>query len=314
MEIITTPFNFNEAIELVNENADIILLTNSDFGLRNNYNCTNDELLKIFEHHTKKKSTSKIWININAFFFEQDIEKLEKYLNFLNIHINQIDRIVFNDFAVNQICFEQGYKFKLHYDPSTLVTSYGQFDFYIENNINSVSLSNELFLPEVITILKNKPKDLEIAIQVHGYVFIMHSRWNLISNFKNYVEDNNDEYIKQKVYYIKELNRKFTNIIYEDKHGSHMLSGYELCLLNYIKQLNDLGLNYIKIDDIYQTENYSLNIYKIYKNAISSIKNNCFNLEQINNDIEECKKYSKNKILSSGFIGGIGDILNYEKK
>ena len=77
---------------------------------------------------------------------------------------------------------------------------------------------------------------------------------------------------------------------------------------------NDLGLNYIKIDDIYQTENYSLNIYKIYKNAISSIKNNCFNLEQINNDIEECKKYSKNKILSSGFIGGIGDILNYEKK
>ncbi|MBR2651425.1 U32 family peptidase [bacterium] len=99
---------------------------------------------------------------------------MEKYLK--EIQTLKIDKVVFNDFAVAQIDFEQNLNLNLHYEPSALVTSYGQLDFYQENKINSVSLSNELFLPEVTTILKNKPANMQLCLQVQGFVLIMHSR------------------------------------------------------------------------------------------------------------------------------------------
>lgn len=314
MEIITTPFNYDDAIELVKNNVDIILLTDSRFGVRNVFDCNYELLLKILDYRNSINSNTKIWVNVNAFFFEQDILELEKYLIQLDSLSNEIEKIVFNDFSICQICYEQNLKLNLHYDPNTLVTSYGQFELYKNNNINSVSLSNELFLPEIITILKNKPENFKIAIQCHGHVFIMHSRWNLISNFKNYVEDITDEYVKNKVYYIKELDRKFSNIIYEDKHGSHMLSGYELCIIKELKQLYDNGLDYIKIDNIFQSNKYSLEIYKVYKEILNSFKLNKYNDINFDKLYEQLKKIGNSKILSAGFVGGIDGVLNYEKK
>ncbi len=314
MEIITTPFSYDDALKLIKNNVDIILLTNSDFGVRNSYNCNNDELIKIINFLRQNKSNTKIWININAFFFEENINSLEKYLFFLNEYKNDIEKIVFNDFAIPQICFENNIDINLHYDPNTLVTSYGQFELYQDNNINSVSLSNELFLPEVIAILENKPKNFKISMQVHGHVFIMHSRWNLITNFKNYVEDANDEYIKNKVYYIKELNRQYSNIIIEDKYGSHMLTGYELCCFRQLKELWKHGLDYIKIDNIFQDENYSLEIYNLYKSLIVNFEKNIYDEDLIDLYWKNAHKISSSKKLASGFIGGIEGILNYEKK
>lgn len=314
MEIITTPFSKLDAQQLIENNVDIILLTNSSFGVRNSFDCSNNHLEYLFEFKKQVKSNTKIWININAFFFEQDIEGLEEYLVYLNSKSNLIDKIVFNDFAIPQICFEKSLNLNLHYDPCTLVTSYGQFSLYQDNNINSVSLSNELFLPEVLMILKNKPMNFQIALQAHGYSFIMHSRWNLVTNFKNYVEDNNDEYIKNKVYYIKELSRQFANIIYEDKHGSHMLTGYELCILKQIKQLYENGLDYIKIDCIFQENGYSLAIYKLYKSLIFDIQNNEYDESKVDDLYQRAINISNKHILSSGFLGGIEGILNYEKK
>ncbi len=314
MQIITTPYSYEDAINLLKNCVDILLLTNSNFGVRNNYNCTNDELVKIIDYINSNNIKTKIWINVNSFFFEDEILSLKNYLLFLNSLKNNIDKIVFNDFAVAQICYEENININLHYDPNTLVTSYGQFDFYLENNINSISVSNELFLAEILTILKNKPNNLKICLLAQGHVFIMHSRWNLISNFKNYVEDRDDEYVQNKVYYIKELNRRFSNIIYEDKHGSHMLTGYELCIIKQLYELWKNKLDYIKIDNIFQDENYALEIYKIYKNLINNFENNVIDENLINLSYQKVVDFSKSKKISSGFIGGIEEILNYEKK
>ncbi len=310
MEIIVSPNSFNNAINLINENVDIILLTNSKFGVRNQYDCNNQELKQIVDY-AKNKQT-KIWVNINSFFFENQLNSLEQYLNFIN-KLN-IDTVVFNDMSVAQYHYENKYNFNLHYDPNTLITSYGQLNFYCENNIKSISLSNELFLNEVNNILLNKPTNIKICIQAHGHSFIMHSRWNLITNFKEYINDINDEYVKNKVYYIKELDRKFSNIIYEDLHGTHMLSGYELCLIEYLDILIKHNLDYIRIDGLLQNNDYCLNIYKIYKQAIEYIQNNNYDNDIKKELYNQCLMFSKNKLISSGFIGGVESIKNYEKK
>lgn len=306
MKIIASPANYNEAISLIDNGIDVLLLGDSIHSTRMIYNCQLDDLNAICNN----KKQTEIWLNVNAFFYEQDLDELEKYLK--EIKQLKIDKVVFNDYAVAQIDFEQNLNLNLHYEPSALVTSYGQLEFYLQNNIHSVSLSNELFLPEILTILKNKPKGMKICLQVQGFVLIMHSRWNLVTNFAQYLENSDDEYIKNKAIFIREEQRKYKNIIFEDNHGSHMFSGYELCLIRYLKKMFDVGLDYIKIDNILQTNNeYSLKYYKIYQKLIDSIKNNNFDEKLIENLIFEAKQISTNE-LAAGFVGGIKEIKHYE--
>ena len=71
----------------------------------------------------------------------------------------------------------------LIYDPKALITNYEQFPFYKKNNINAVVLANELKDFEVYECCKNK-NDMQLVKQVSGYVFIMESSCQLISELK----------------------------------------------------------------------------------------------------------------------------------
>lgn len=165
MKIIASPANYNEALLLLKHNVDVLVLANNNYAVRNVYNCDLETIKKL----CAQKQNSEIWVNVNAFFYEPQIKELENYLTELSQL--QIDRVIFNDYAVAQINYEQNLNLKLHYDPNTLVTSYGQLDFYKENGFNSVSLSNELFLPEIKMILENKIPGLETMFASTWFCF-----------------------------------------------------------------------------------------------------------------------------------------------
>lgn len=309
MKIIISPANYNDAIQLCQNNLDILLVGSNEFATRNVYDCDLEDLKKII----KNKKNTKIWVNVNSFFYEPQIPSLEKYL--IEISKLDIDRVVFNDCAVPQINKELNLSLNLHYNPSTLITSFGQFDFYIRNKFNSVSIANELFLPEVKTLAKNKPDNLELSIQVQGFVLIMHSRWNLITNFKDYIDDTKDEYLRNKIIKIREETRLYHNHIYEDQNGTHMFTGYELCLLKYLKEFYELNINYIFIDNILQkSDKYNLLMLEIYQNAIKLINQNKFD-EEIEELYKQCLDIVDDKEkVAAGFIGGMKEIKHYESK
>lgn len=301
MKLVVTPNSLSNAFELIVAKADIILVGQKEFSDRMNYDCQIDDLKKLLS----AKANCQIWANVNAFFFEQDLIALEEYLKILGDL--QVDRIVFNDYAVAQIVAEQNLNLALHYNPNTLITSYAQFYFYIENDFKSVSIANELFYPEVKIMADNKPQGFELMMQIQGFVFIMHSRWNLVTNFQNYVNDEQHEYTKGKQLFIKELNKVWSNIIIEDDHGTHMLSGYELSLIKFIDQIKSLKMDYLLIDSYLNKEDsYTLDLLKIYQNLLS---HNPLDSAFI---FEEYSSKTKNK-LSAGFFGGIKEIKHLEK-
>ena len=100
MKIIVSPTNYNEAISLINNGVDILLLGDAKHSTRMTYNCQLDDLKTICNN--KKKT--EIWVNVNAFFYEQDIDDLEKYLK--EIQTLKIDKVVFNDFEKKEIVWQ----------------------------------------------------------------------------------------------------------------------------------------------------------------------------------------------------------------
>jgi collagenase-like PrtC family protease len=107
-------------------------------------------------------------------------------------------------------------------------------------------LARELNAKEIEEICENK-RGMKIQIQIGGYPFVMHSRWQLITNFKNTHSEIKDN-LQNKKLFIQEETRSQPLIVYEDENGTHMLASYNLSLLDKIKHFEQIGIDTIRID------------------------------------------------------------------
>jgi putative protease len=169
MELLVNPTSYSNALELIKLGVHQICVGTKEFSLRNNCLLT----IKQIEELIKNKKQTKILILVNRLYFDPELPELAKYI--LAISKLNIDGIIFSDFGINQICFENNLKVNLIYNPETLVTNFGQFDFYKENNIGEVALARELNVNQIKEIASNK-KDMKIQVQVGGHALMMHSR------------------------------------------------------------------------------------------------------------------------------------------
>lgn len=305
MKIAVTCCNLELGINLAKNNIDNIIVGLRGFSCRFNNYFDNDEIKELI----KNKRNSKITVCINDIFFEDKIPSLEKAIKEL---VNlKVDSIMFHDFAVAQIVKENNYNIELHYNPETLVTSYGQFDFYKRNKIDSVSIASELTTNEVKKIIQNK-NGINTFVKVYGLGFVMHSRWPMVSNFKNHL--NSFENIVSKKFnsieylLIKEQLRKYPNILFEDEYGTHMLTGFYICAIKKIHELKRIGLDYILIDAFFI---HDIELYKIIDKFIMTL-NADLDEQFLNGLFLDIQKEAEHPI-SEGFFGEIVDRLHMIK-
>lgn len=260
MELLVNPASYSNAVDLVKLNVHQISIGVKQFAQRNNCELNIEQIKSL----TTIKNKTKILILVNKFFFESEINDLQQFL--IQIAKLNIDGIIFNDMAIPQICFEKNIKINLIYDPDTLVCNWGQFSFYLQNNISEVSLSRELNAKEIKEIIANKT-NMKIQLQVAGYAFVMHSRWKLINNFKN-TQNNMQTKLTNKKLLIQEELRDKPLIIYEDENGTHVFTFYNLSLIDKLEELN--GVDTIRIDSFLHDETWVLATTKAYLNALNN--------------------------------------------
>ncbi|MGL4947802.1 MAG: U32 family peptidase [Mycoplasma sp.] len=301
MEIITEALDLESAKKLINDGIHNLVLGSSEFGVRNCYDFKIEEIKELVAN----KQNTKIWIKANSFIFEDVIDKLTQYLEELSQL--DIDYVIFQDYAIPQINKELNLNLELHYNPETLNTNYGQLDFFREHKFTGCFIARELMLNELTEICKHKG-ELKIEVQAFGFAFIMHSRWSLISNFDKYYNSNimDKNYIE-----IKENLRKIPNVIFEDNAGTHMMTGYILNLISMLKKLNEIGVDLIQINLLKLPKEFLL-IVNIFMDATNNVNNPEFDESKYIELID--KVISKKYIESTGFLGGIKQILHMQKE
>ena len=171
MQIIALCNKKENLDQLLQTKADIVAIGCEKFSDKTQTKLTKDEFKTALDK--AKAANKKLYAYLDAFIYDVMIPELEDLL----VYFNEIklDGIIFNDLAINQICYEKNLSLNLVYDPKALITNYEQFPFYKKNKIDSVVLANELKEKEVIECCQNK-KDMKLIKQVSGYVFIMESR------------------------------------------------------------------------------------------------------------------------------------------
>ncbi len=285
-------------IKLVESPVDKIIVGIKGFSCRFNDYFSIEELKQI----SSLKKDKKLSVCLNNIYHEHEIEQLESLID--QLASIDIDEIIFHDFAIPQIIKEKQLTFNLNYNPETLNVNYGQVEFFKKNNFKGFSIARELTLNEVNEIAQNK-QGLETELQVHGFAYFMHSNWKIISNYKQHLDMNGESYNHNlNLYEIKEETRTLSNLIYEDKTGTHMFSGFILCLAREIQKIDNV--DYFKIDPIFRDEQWTLKVIDIYNQLL----NDEIGRDQAFNRLSKLEHKFK---LSNSFAGDIRQMPHIEK-
>lgn len=231
------------------------------------YKMSLEEMVEV--NNTCLKYNLKRFVSLNALIKEDDLEKLDAYMDLLKEL--DVDGIYFNDFAILNKAYAKDMQKKLIYDPYNLNTNQKDISFFAEYNIPCV-LARELTLDEIEEIIKAYP--FMCDMQIFGHLRMSESKRKYISNyFKNFNINENPN--GKETYRIKEEKREYKMPIMEDEYGTCVYTDYVFAMFSELSRVSKY-LNHAIIDDLFLDSElineYVRNIPKIDNMTVDVIK------------------------------------------
>lgn len=222
-----------------------------------------EELFNILEEVKDKE----FFIALNKNMHNEDIPKLKELMIKLdNYKVN----IAYYDIAVVNIKKENNLNNDLVWYQEHLTNNYITSNYWYEHGAKYTILSNEITKEEILEIKENA-KGL-VMYQIFGYLPMFVSRRHLVKNYLETfdIKDNSN------MYYLEHKGEIYPTI--DNENGT---ISYTSKILNGIKEVPNLNLDYMILNSFMIEENIFLDIVKMYKNVA---KDNVLEYEEIINN------------------------------
>lgn len=279
--------------------ADAVYLSGKSYGLRSfagNFTISQmEEGIKLAH-----KKGIKVYVTVNIFPRNEDLVKLPDYL--INLQELGADAIIVSDPGIIVIARKFLVRIPLHLSTQANTTNWRSVEFWKGQGISRVNLARELSFSEIKYI--REKVDIEIETFVHGAMCISYSGRCLLSNYLTHRDSNRGECSQpcRWKYMLMEESRPGIYLpIFEDDRGSYILSSEDLCLIEYIPNLIDAGVDSLKIEGRMKGINYVGNVVRVYRKAIDEYLDNPDKYEFRKEWLKELKKVS-HRNYTTGFF------------
>ena len=263
-ELLAPAGNLEKLKAAVDYGADAVYLGGSKLNLRANADNFNDEDLKagIVYAHLKGK---KVYVTINIFPHNHDLIGLEDYL----VKLKNIgaDAIIVSDPGVISAAKETVPELEIHLSTQANCTNYKSALFWNSIGVKRLVMARELSLNDYKTLRDKLPSTCEVEAFVHGSMCISYSGRCLLSNYMTGRDANRGECAQpcRYKYHLVEEKRpgEFFNIT-EDGNGTYIMNSKDLCMIEYIPELIESGINSLKIEGRMKSAFYVASVVKAY--------------------------------------------------
>lgn len=248
--------------------ADAVYLGGKAFGLRAfGGNFTNEELAEAVEFaHSLGR---KLYVTVNIFPHNSDIAKLPAYLAFLNEI--RVDAILVADLGIFMLAKKYAPDVELHISTQANNTNWAAVNAWAELGASRVVLAREMSLDEIREIREKCPVELEMF--VHGAMCISYSGRCLMSNYLTGRDANRGSCAQpcRWNYALVEEKRPGQYFpVLEDERGTYIFNSKDMCLLPYLPDVIESGVNSLKIEGRMKSVHYAASVVKAYREAIDS--------------------------------------------
>ena len=191
----------------------------------------------------------------------------------------EVDGIIVSDGGVVETIKKVAPNVSIHISTQANVISYHSCNFWYKNGARRVILGREMNKEQIKTLIKNKPKDLEIEIFAHGALCFGYSGRCFLSEFLAGRNGNLGDCAQSCRWaynvYAEETNNpgNLMPIEYDEK-GTYIFSSKDLCLIKEIPEIIEMGVDCIKIEGRLKTEYYLATVVNSYRQAINDYYKN----------------------------------------
>ncbi len=246
--------------------ADAVYLGGKDFSLRAFAgNLTLPEMATGLEYaHALGK---KVYITVNILAHNRDIKSLPPYLE--ELQQLGVDGLIISDPGVMRLAKKYASSIPVTISTQANVSNYESVAFYQDLGAVRVVLARELTLDEIADI--KRQVEIELEIFVHGAMCVSYSGRCLLSHYMAGRSANQGACAHPCRYKYSVVEEKRPGQYYaieEDDRGSYIFNSRDLCLLEYLPQLIDVGVNAFKVEGRMKSPLYVASVARIYRQAI----------------------------------------------
>lgn len=289
VELLAPAGDFSCLKAAIEAGCDAVYIGGKLFGARAfSSNFTDDEIIKAINY--AHLFGVKVYVTTNTLIYNKEVERFLEYILFL--HKNNVDAVIIQDLGMLDLVRQTFPNLEVHASTQMHIHNLDGASFMEKLGVKRVVLARETSISKIKEIKEKTNIDIEIFI--HGALCVSYSGQCLMSSLIGNRSGNRGTCAgscRQSYSIVDENN----NIILNNKYP---LSMKDLCSLENLKTLLDIGVTSLKIEGRMKSSSYVYTVVKLYRLAIDSYyKNN-------NIYIDEKELYNLKKIFNREFTKG----------
>ena len=214
----------------------------------------------------------KVYVTANILAHNGDLEGARAYFEELK-HMKPEcpDALIISDPGMFTIAKEVWPEVEVHISTQANNTNYQTYLFWWKMGAKRVVSARELSLKEIKEIRQHIPDEMEIESFIHGAMCISYSGRCLLSNYFTGRDANQGACTHpcRWKYAVMEESRPGEYLpVYENERGTFIFNSKDLCMIEYIPELIDAGIDSLKIEGRMKTALYVATVARTYRKAI----------------------------------------------
>ena len=280
--------------------ADAVYLAGTDFGMRSFAGNFSPEELPVAVKFAHDHGVA-VHVTVNTMPRNDEVINLPAYLE--QLQDAGVDALILADMGAFSLAGKYAPKCARHISTQQSIANYECAKAWYELGAQRVVLARELSLDEIRTIREKTPKELEIETFGHGAMCVSYSGRCLLSNYMTGRDSNRGACAQPCRYQYSLMEEKRPGEyfpVFEDEKGTYILNSKDMCMIDHLKDLQDAGVDCIKIEGRAKSAYYAAIVTGAYRHAIDDVSAGK-ELDPIWRD--EVEKVS-HRIYSTGFYYG----------
>ena len=280
--------------------ADAVYLAGTDFGMRAFAgNFTPEELpqaVKFAHDHGVKAH-----VTVNIMPRNEEVAQLPAYLEQLDDA--GVDALIVADLGAFMMAGKYAPRCERHISTQQSIANYECAQSWFDLGARRVVLARELNLEEIREIRKKTDPRLEIETFGHGAMCVSYSGRCLLSNYMTGRDSNRGACAQPCRYQYALMEEKRPGEyfpVFEDEKGTYIMNSRDMCTIDHLKDLMDVGIDCIKIEGRAKSAYYAAIVTGAYRHVIDDI---CAGREIDKVWRDEVDRVS-HRIYSTGFYYG----------
>ena len=248
--------------------ADAVYIGGEAFGLR--------AKAKNFSHEDMKEGIAfahehgvKVYVTVNILAHNYDLPGVREYLT--ELKELKPDALIIADPGIYMYAKEICPEIERHISTQANNTNYETYRFWYNLGAKRVVTARELSLAEIKEIREHIPEDMEIETFIHGAMCISYSGRCLLSNYLAGRDANQGACThpcRWKYSLVEETRPGEYMPVYENERGTYIFNSKDLCMVEYIPEMMDAGIDSFKIEGRMKTALYVATVTRAYRRAI----------------------------------------------